>query len=169
VNWFRELLSQYEARSSTNIDGIILDATGINSLDSSAIHTLDDVIAEYQAKKIRFIMANVKGEVRDSLHKAGLVAKLGNDNVFLTTHDAVQYLTSIQETVVDFVEVRENERGESIFVEVPEEETMLGYDLNEDVILHHRELEGDLPNVKEHGKGEFWSRLLRERFRFKNA
>jgi len=39
------------------------------------------------------------------------VQTIGIDNFFLTTHDAVQYLTGLQETTVEFVEIREDEQG----------------------------------------------------------
>lgn len=87
----------------------------------------------------------------------------------LTWPPPTQYLTSIQETVVDFVEIRENDNGDALLVEVPEEEASIGFGLNEEVVIHHQDVEADLQPVAEHGKGDFWTRLLRERFRFKSA
>lgn len=92
VNWFRETLTKYELKSKHTIYAIILDATGVNTLDSTSIHLLEDLVQEYKAKKIRFLWANVKGSVRDTMNASGLAKKLGVDNFFLTTHDAVDYM-----------------------------------------------------------------------------
>ncbi|ELR21794.1 inorganic anion transporter, sulfate permease (SulP) subfamily protein [Acanthamoeba castellanii str. Neff] len=92
VNWFRETLTKYELKSKHTIYAIILDATGVNTLDSTSIHLLEDLVQEYKTKQIRFLWANVKGSVRDTMNASGLAKKLGVDNFFLTTHDAVDYM-----------------------------------------------------------------------------
>ncbi len=44
---------------------------GVNTLDSTSIHLLEDLVQEYKAKKIRFLWANVKGSVRDTMNASG--------------------------------------------------------------------------------------------------
>ncbi len=91
---FRRTLIKYQLESKHEIYAIILDATGnspdslakrnmpllypftcagINSLDSTSIHLLEDLVQEYQAKRIRFLWANVKGSVRATMKASGNV------------------------------------------------------------------------------------------------
>ena len=95
VSWFRELLNKYELKSPTPVKGVVLDATGINFVDSTGAQTLTEVVNTFQSKKIHFLMANVKGRVRDALEKLKLTDLIGSDNFFISTHDAVSYLKAI--------------------------------------------------------------------------
>lgn len=87
----------FEAKHSYDVVAIIIDATGINSLDSTAVHTLHDIIDTLKNKNIKFLWANVKGSVRDTMKTSGLTDKIGVDNFFLTTHDAVEYIGAYME------------------------------------------------------------------------
>lgn len=101
---FRETLTKYELKSKHTIYAIILDATGkttrthhrtrtrdrtrtggllvfmgvgVNTLDSTSIHLLEDLVQEYKTKQIRFLWANVKGSVRDTMNASGTPNALG--------------------------------------------------------------------------------------------
>jgi hypothetical protein len=45
---------------------------GVNTLDSTSIHLLQEVAQEYKTKHIRFLWANVKGSVRDTMNASGI-------------------------------------------------------------------------------------------------
>lgn len=59
-----------------------MDATGINVIDSTATQVLADVVRAFKEKTILFLLANVKGRVRDSLEICGLTEVTNPDPKF---------------------------------------------------------------------------------------
>ncbi|RMG55818.1 MAG: solute carrier 26 family protein [Bacteroidetes bacterium] len=76
---------------------LILDAAAINAIDSSAMHALEDWIKEYGSQKIDVLLSGVKGPVRDTLKRSGLMDRLGKERFFLRVHDAMGYLKGASE------------------------------------------------------------------------
>lgn len=58
---------------------IILDFSGVNSIDAVAIHSLEEIMKSCQKGKIDFLFANIKGPVMDLLKRAGWDKKYGNN------------------------------------------------------------------------------------------
>jgi SulP family sulfate permease len=68
----------------------------INSIDSSALQMLEQVIHEMKLEGVEILLAEVKGPVRDKLFKSGLIQKLGDHHMFVTIHDAVHQVTGTE-------------------------------------------------------------------------
>jgi SulP family sulfate permease len=69
---------------------VILDASGMNQLDSSALDALLEIDGQLASQGIRLLFAEVKGPVRDVLQRAGWLASLREQGrIFLRVHDAV--------------------------------------------------------------------------------
>lgn len=92
VTFLKETLNRAEAEAEAPIRTLVLDASAINQLDSSADAALHELHRDYQERGIRLVFANVKGPVQDVMTRSGLLAKLGEENVFLTVHDAMTNL-----------------------------------------------------------------------------
>jgi SulP family sulfate permease len=74
---------------------IILDASGLNQLDSSALDALLDIDRQLAALEIRLLFAEVKGPVRDVLERSSWLPRLRDERrIFLRVHDAVLSLTA---------------------------------------------------------------------------
>ena len=72
------------------IKHVIIEASAISHLDSSAIHMINDLVQEIHNGDREIYLSNVKGPVRDSLTKNGI---LHDDNVkhyYLSTRDAIK-------------------------------------------------------------------------------
>lgn len=96
TRFFQDKLKALESKRE-NLKAVILDARGINGMDSSAVHTLKDIVRDYQKRNIRFFMANVKGPVRDVMRRSGLRALIGEGHFFLSISDAVDFMhTNVQ-------------------------------------------------------------------------
>lgn len=91
-SFFHTKLKQIEAKK-TNLKTVILDAKAINGLDSSALHALKDIAQEYRERGINFVLAGVKGPVRDKLHVSGLYDYLGKDKFFVSCELALEVLS----------------------------------------------------------------------------
>ena len=70
---------------------LILDASSVNDIDSSADAALQEVAEDYAGRGIELYMAHVKGVVLDVMRRSGLYERLGADHFFLCTDDAVRH------------------------------------------------------------------------------
>ena len=68
---------------------LVLDASGINDIDATGVEMLDQVLGELAEQGVTVHVADVKGPVRDVLHRAGLWDGLA-DRIHASTHDAVE-------------------------------------------------------------------------------
>lgn len=68
---------------------LVLICSAVNYIDSSALEVLEALIKEMRDAGVGFYLAEVKGPVMDKLQKIGFIEHLGQDNVFLSTHQAM--------------------------------------------------------------------------------
>jgi len=61
------------------LHGIVIDGSTFNYIDSTALHVLDSLLTELNAKGIKLILAVVRASVRDILQKSGITTKLVMD------------------------------------------------------------------------------------------
>ena len=88
----REIRQQY----GDALKAIILDASAVNDLDSSADTALHQISADFKRRNIEIYIAGVKGPVREVMRRSGLYDVLGGDHFFFTIDAAVKrYLRSI--------------------------------------------------------------------------
>ena len=71
---------------------LVLDCSGINDIDATGADTLGEIVTELDATPVTLHLSDVKGPVRDVLHRAGLWARL-DGRIHATTHDAVEAIT----------------------------------------------------------------------------
>ncbi|MFT5141476.1 MAG: SulP family sulfate permease [Rhodothermales bacterium] len=76
--------------SSPSIRTLIIDATSINDLDTTAAAVLSDLAGVLRRRNVRLVLAGVKGTASDVLTASGLMTSLGNENFFPSLHLAVQ-------------------------------------------------------------------------------
>ena len=99
VSFLRETLRKLEDQADSPLGAIVLDASGVNQLDSSALDAILELDRDYKQREIRLLFARVKGPVRDVMERAGLLKTLRSEQrIFTRTHDAAEcaraYLTS---------------------------------------------------------------------------
>ncbi len=93
VDRFREIILEYIALHKTKLKAIIVDMESTNTIDTSAIHVFADTVEEIRRENILFLLAEVKGPVRDKFHRSGLTQKLGEECFFVTIEDALDFLS----------------------------------------------------------------------------
>jgi sulfate permease, SulP family len=81
-----EICDQHAA----DLKAIILDASAVNDLDSSADTALHQLSDEFRKKSITFYIAGVKAPVREVMKRSGLYGILGGDHFFFTIDAAVK-------------------------------------------------------------------------------
>lgn len=90
VAFLRDTLRKLEHEQATPLRAVVLDASGMNQLDSSAVGALEEMIADYRGRGIELLLANVKIPVRNVLEASGVLASLGEEKLFLCVNDAVE-------------------------------------------------------------------------------
>lgn len=91
INYFRDFVWQQIERDPS-IKNFVLDARAINGLDSSALHTLSDIIEDLRQKNITFYMVDVKGPVRDKLKQGHLIPKIGAQYILNNVQEAADII-----------------------------------------------------------------------------
>ena len=93
VDRFREILLEYISSHKKKLKAIIVDMESTNTIDTSSIQVFADTVEEIRRENILFLLAEVKGPVRDKFHRSGLTKKLGEENFFLTIEEALDFLS----------------------------------------------------------------------------
>jgi sulfate permease, SulP family len=83
-----QLVDAADERGET-IHAIVIDASAINRLDSSADAALQDLVESLRFRGIELYFAAVKGPVRDMMQRTGLYERLGEGRFAWTVHEAV--------------------------------------------------------------------------------
>mmetsp|Transcript_23450 Transcript_23450/g.32879 ORF Transcript_23450/g.32879 Transcript_23450/m.32879 type:complete len:740 (+) Transcript_23450:250-2469(+) len=95
----REKLAKYErlaeeelsARGQDSIKFIILELSPVSHVDTSALHILHDMYANYKDRGIGLCFSNPSVAVMERMRLSGLVDEVGIDRFFVTIHDAVDF------------------------------------------------------------------------------
>jgi sulfate permease, SulP family len=89
VNFLKETLQRLEREMGEPLCAVVIDASGVNQIDSSAEAALREILSDYRARGVRLLMATVKGPVGDVLARSGFLDELGRENVTLRVEDAM--------------------------------------------------------------------------------
>jgi len=91
-DYFTEHLYAWMKRRPPNsLKAVIFDGEAVNSVDSTSIRMLAQVIENLQGQDIQFFLSNLIGPVRDALKVSHLSGYLDKEHIFSTIHDAVTY------------------------------------------------------------------------------
>ncbi|MGB2226247.1 MAG: SulP family inorganic anion transporter, partial [Polaribacter sp.] len=91
AGYFRDKLDEMVEAKGDGLKIIVFDAESMNRVDSTAVEMLKERIIFYQKKAITFYFAAVKGPVRDSLFKSGILEIIDINHFFMRPNDAVVY------------------------------------------------------------------------------
>lgn len=91
TNYLEDKISQLVA-DNKRINHVLLICSSISFIDSSALESLDNILYRLEKAGIQLHLAEVKGPVMDKLKTTTFIHKLGCDNVFISTHQAIQTL-----------------------------------------------------------------------------
>lgn len=89
VSYFLDELKLLIAEKGDNLKLFILDADSMNGIDSAGVHALEELSTYCETKELQFYMAEVKGPVRDILHRCDFFEKIGKEQFFLKVQHAV--------------------------------------------------------------------------------
>ena len=91
ASYFRDNVDLLAAKKGEALKLIVIDAESINRVDSTGADMLLDRINYYKKKGVIFYLAGVKGPVRDSLFKAGILNSIDINHFFMNIYTAVKF------------------------------------------------------------------------------
>ncbi len=89
VSFFKDKLDEFVNEKGSKLKLIIIDGESINSVDSSGIFMLKDVINKYKNMGVEIAFSGMKGPVRDILDKSKIIKKIDYSNCFMSIQEAV--------------------------------------------------------------------------------
>jgi SulP family sulfate permease len=92
VTFLKDTLRDLEAKMEAPLRWVVIDASSINQLDSSADTALHDIARAYSARGVELYFARVKGPVREVMQRSGFYEALGPDRFYFRVHDAVNHV-----------------------------------------------------------------------------
>jgi SulP family sulfate permease len=96
IAFFRDQIARLIAERGHKLKSLIIDATSINDIDSSAEQALREIHADLQQSGINLYLAGAKWPLRNLFHKSGLREYIGQQHLCLTVHDAVKHSSQAQ-------------------------------------------------------------------------
>ena len=91
VSYFEEAVLMLEHRNP-DLRHIVVVASGINSLDASAVEMLRNLAERLRESGITLALTGVKRPVREVIERTGLIGTIGTANIFATETIAVEAL-----------------------------------------------------------------------------
>ena len=106
LDYLREKLAHLEAEQDGQMRVLVLDATSVTELDSSADTALVEIADDLATRDVEFYLAGVKGRLLDVMRRSGSYEHLGSGRFFLSADDAVRQAetTLLVAPVLDLVE-----------------------------------------------------------------
>jgi SulP family sulfate permease len=93
VEFVKRRVQRLVSESEQPLRAVVLDASGVNDIDTSAVEAITELLEELDERGIAVHVANAKGPVRDVLMRAGTYQRLG-DRIHDQVDDAVRALTT---------------------------------------------------------------------------
>jgi len=91
ADFVRDLIFR-ECKDDPKIHSVVLDASGINDLDTTAASVLGTISKTLRGRGIELYLTGVKGRVRDTVARTDLVPTIGTDRFFLVPYLAMEHI-----------------------------------------------------------------------------
>ncbi|MFK5982410.1 MAG: solute carrier family 26 protein [Flavobacteriaceae bacterium] len=91
TTYFKDKLQEFSAYKGDKLKLLIIDGESINSLDSSAIYALIEVLDYFNRKEVTIAFTGLKGPVRDKMILSGFMEKANEDLFFMSIQEAVDW------------------------------------------------------------------------------
>ena len=95
LDYLREKLMNVEEAQGGGLRVLVLDATSVTELDSSADTVLVEIAGDLAQRDVALYLAGVKGRLLDVMRRSGSYRRLGADHFFLSVNDAVRHAEAI--------------------------------------------------------------------------
>ena len=94
AEFLREMILSKCNDPETEIEAVVIDASSVNDLDTTAVGILYTVIEKLESKGIDLYFTGVHGSTVAVMNRSGLFERLGPDRFFLSPHRAISFIKS---------------------------------------------------------------------------
>ncbi len=91
TTYFKDKLQEFSEFKGDKLKLLIIDGESINSLDSSAIYALLEILEYFNRKQVTIAFTGLKGPVRDKMILSGFMEKANEDLFFMSIQEAVDW------------------------------------------------------------------------------
>jgi len=91
TTFFKDTLFSEASKKGSTLKIIIINAESLNNLDSSGVYALQEVLKHFKSKNIDIYFTGLKGPVRDTISKSGIISDIGTQHCFMRIQEAVDY------------------------------------------------------------------------------
>jgi SulP family sulfate permease len=95
IDYLRERLSRVEEEQDGGLRVLVLDASSVTELDSSADTALCEIAEDLAGRGIGFYLAGVKGRLLDVMRRSGSYGRIGPNHFFLSDDEAVRHAEAV--------------------------------------------------------------------------
>lgn len=92
ADYFKDKLFEFEKTKHGKLKAIIVDSSGINSIDSTSIYMIRKLLLHYKRKKVKLLFSGLIGPVRDKFNQNRIYTDLGEEFFFVNIAEAERYL-----------------------------------------------------------------------------
>lgn len=92
ADYFKDKLFEFETTKGGKLKAIIVDSSGINSIDSTSIYMIRKLLLHYKRKKVKLLFSGLIGPVRDKFNQNRIYTDLGEEFFFVNIAEAERYL-----------------------------------------------------------------------------
>ncbi|KAG2310443.1 hypothetical protein Bca52824_022000 [Brassica carinata] len=89
LRWLREEEEKAKAADMPAIKFLIIEMSPVTDIDTSGIHSIEELHKSLEKKEIQLILANPGPVVTEKLHASRFADEIGEENIFLSVGDAV--------------------------------------------------------------------------------
>uniref|UniRef100_A0ACD6AEX5 Uncharacterized protein n=1 Tax=Avena sativa TaxID=4498 RepID=A0ACD6AEX5_AVESA len=91
LRWLTDEEDKAKAAGLTKINFLIVEMSPVIDIDTSGIHSLEDLYKNLQKREIQLILSNPGSVVIEKLQASKLTEHIGSSNIFLAVSDAVRF------------------------------------------------------------------------------
>ncbi|MDZ4698776.1 MAG: sulfate permease [Rhodothermales bacterium] len=97
ADFLKDLILEKCDPVSNRVRGVVIDASSVNDLDTTAVTALFSIVDNLAKHHIALYFAGIHGSVEGVLRRSGLADRLGADRIFLSPYRAVRHIQGLPE------------------------------------------------------------------------
>ncbi|MBK8504720.1 MAG: solute carrier family 26 protein [Saprospiraceae bacterium] len=91
IERFNDALNEYIDQKGKQLRTIIINCESINTIDSTALSTLEEMLQDAEKADLLLLFSSVKGPIRDRLLMSPIIRDHSSNHFFMSIQDAVAY------------------------------------------------------------------------------
>ncbi|AMC11669.1 sulfate transporter [Lutibacter profundi] len=91
TTYFKDTIYNEAEKKGSDLKVIVIDGESLNSLDSSGVYALKEILTYFKEKNIDLYFTGLKGPVRDTIYKSNIIEDIGQEHCFMSIQEAIDH------------------------------------------------------------------------------